>query len=133
MLLFRALFSLTLTLPFDFERFSCLLSKPSAFVSKPMVTMGSAEGQTSQGCCDRLLGAVGTPGMSLWSVCPCNNRFYKAEAVISLSPALRSHQQESNDNKAAVTNHFISTSVYLLGSVPIAPRVKWKCLLCLKS
>ena len=115
------------------ERFSCVLAKPSIFVSKYVVRRGSAKGQPPQGCCDRLLGTVGTVTTSLWPICHRNNRFYEAEDVISLSPALRSHQWELNCNEDVMTKHFISTSVYLLGLVPNAPWVKWKCLLCLKS
>lgn len=68
-----------------------MLAKPSTFVSKYMVRRGSAKGQPPQGCCDRLLGTVGT-ARTLRPVCHGNNRFYEAEGVISFSPALRSHQ-----------------------------------------
>lgn len=83
-----------------------------------MVRRGSAKRQPPQGCCDRLLGTIGTVRTSLWPVRHRNNRFYEAEDVISLSPALRSHQWELNANKDGMTKHFISTSVYLLGLVP---------------
>jgi len=64
-----------------------VLAKPSTLVSKYVVRRGSAEGQPPQGCCGRLLGAVGTVGTSPWPICHHNNDFMILEMLFpSLLP-----------------------------------------------